>query len=249
MIKRFVVPALCLVAISAAAEVRVFVEDIHGRAWIKYACTGGEVVRAFALDVTVDKGQIIGVSDFFRGESTAGGRGYGIFPASFRDHIAITSGTNADWNASDYTPLGVVADRPDDTQPGLGSPGVTLEFAALWDVDDPAALPDSAGVLCSLQISERAVVSIAANQARGGVVSALSEAALAAVFNSAIVDPSVVISGISLSEGIVTITFKGGELETAASPLGPWTSSGNSGGTYSEPVGTGGARFFRVRQN
>jgi hypothetical protein len=240
---------LCSLAASASASVRVFVEDLNGKAWIKYQCTGGETVRTFALDVTVDHGQILAVSDYFRGESTAGARGYGIFPASLRDHITIISGTNVDWNVSGYTPLAVVADRPTDTQPGLNSAGVTLEFGALWNPNVPAAIPEASGVLCALQISEPALVSVSANQARGGVVSAFPENIIVPVFSSAPVDPSVVITGITLTNRVVTITYKGGELETAAGLGAAWTGTGNQSGTYSEAVGSNNARFFRVRRN
>jgi hypothetical protein len=242
-----VVP-FCLLAISASATVQVYVEDVNGSAWIKYRCTGGEVVRAFALDVTVNRGVIQGVSDFFRGESTASGRGYGIFPASFRDHITISSGTNVDWNVNGYTPLAVVADRPADTRLGLNSPGVTLEFGALWDASVQAAAPDASGTLCALQISEPASVSITANQARGGIVSASADNVIVPVFGSAAVDPKAVITGIILTNRVVTITFKGGELETAAGLSTIWIGTGNSSGTYSESVGTATARFYRVRR-
>ena len=247
MKQHFVILALFLLTASAGASVRVFVEDINGKAWIKYQCTGGEVVRAFALDVTLNHGVILGVSDFFRGESTPGARGYGIFPAAFRDHITITSGTNVDWNVTGYTPLAVVADRPLDTRPGLNSPGVTLEFAALWDANVAAAVPDAAGTLCALQLSEPALVSVAANVARGGVVSASPDNVIVPVFTGAAVDPTVLITGIVLTNGVVTITFRGGELETASALGGAWTGTGNLSGTYSEPVGN--ARFFRVRRN
>src|SRR5579859_3818756 len=122
-----------LLSATGRAEVRVFVQDSNSLALIKYECTGGELVRAFALDVSVDQGQIIGISNFLRGPSTAGATGYGIFPASFRDHLAAGAGTNVNWAASDYTPLAVPADAPADTLPGLNSSGVTLEFAGLWD--------------------------------------------------------------------------------------------------------------------
>lgn len=246
---RLVILPLCLLATCACASVQVFVEDINGQAWIKYRCTGSEVVRAFALDVTVSQGMIQGVTDFFRGESTAGARGYGIFPASFRDRITITSGTNVDWNVSGYTPLAVVADRPTGTQPGLNSPGVTLEFGALWDSSVPTAAPDASGTLCALQISEPALVSITANQARGGVVSASADNVIVPVFSSASVDPTAVITGIGLTNGAVTITFRGGELEAAGGLGAAWTGTGNRSGTYSELVGAANAKFFRVRRN
>ena len=111
----------------ARAEVRVFVQNSNGVACVMYQCTAGEVVRAFALDVSVDRGQIIGISNFFRGESRAGATGYGIFPASFRDRITVGAGTNINWNVSGYTPLAVVGDRPADTLPGL------TQVVSLWN--------------------------------------------------------------------------------------------------------------------
>ena len=133
----------CFLASMANAEVHVFVQETNGIAFIKYECTAGEVVRAFALDVSVDRGQIIGISDFFTGPNSAIARGYGIFPSSFRDHVAptVTSGTNANWSVADYNPLAAVEDAPTDTLAGLGSNGVTLEFASLWDSNLPQTAP------------------------------------------------------------------------------------------------------------
>ena len=75
---------LCSLAASASASVRVFVEDLNGKAWIKYQCTGGETVRTFALDVTVDKGRIIGVTNFLRGPGTAASN-----PAALMNSTAV----------------------------------------------------------------------------------------------------------------------------------------------------------------
>jgi len=152
------------------------------------------------------------------------------------------------WEVSGYTPLAVYADRPADTQPGLNSPGVTLEFGGLWDPTDPSAVPDAAGTLCALRVSEAAQVSITANQARGGVVSALPETTILPVFTAALVDPTIAITGITLTNGIVTITFKGGELEAAPSVSGQWAGTGNTSGTHSEPVSSATAKFFRVHR-
>ena len=69
---------------SASAEVRVFVRQEKNAAAIKYECTRGEVVRAFALDVSVDRGRIMAISNYFKGESTAAAQGYGIFPKRCR---------------------------------------------------------------------------------------------------------------------------------------------------------------------
>ena len=139
-----------LVACSAPAVVNVFIQDSNSVAWVKYQCTAGEIVRAFALDVTVDKGRILGISDFLRGPSTAGNTGYGIFPASFRDHLTVGPSNSVNWNVAAYTPLAVPGDNPGGSQPGLGSSGVTLEFGGLWDVATPAAVPGATGTLCAL---------------------------------------------------------------------------------------------------
>src|SRR5882762_11210268 len=117
--------AACLIVASCPASVRVFIQDVNGAAWIKYQCTAGEVVRAFALDVRVDQGVIFRVSDFLVGVSKPGAQGYGIFPASFRDHATVNSGTNVVFDPTQYTPLAVVADNPGGTLPGLNSSGVT----------------------------------------------------------------------------------------------------------------------------
>ena len=239
---------LILLVASAGASVRVYVEEVGGKAWIKYHCTAGEIVRAFALDVTVNAGQITHVSEFFRGENTSTTRGYGFFPTSFRNHITVTSGTNINWNITAYTPLAAPTDRPAGTQPGLNSSGVTLEFGALWNPDIPAAIPTASGVLCALQLSQPALVSIAENRDRGGVVSATTGNTIGTIFNAAYVDPSAIVTGIVLTNGVVKITFKGGELETASATIGPWTSTGNSSGNYSAPVEQETAKFFRVRR-
>jgi hypothetical protein len=234
-----------LLAISGRAEVRVFIQDSNGVALVKYQCTAGEIVRAFALNVSVDQGHIIGVSDFFRGPGTAESTGYGIFPASFRDHLAA-AGINVDWSSSDYTPLAVVTDSPADTLPGLNSTGVTLELGGLWDPNVPSAVPGPAGTLCSLQLSQPARVSVAANLSRAGVVSAFAANVIAPVFISSVVGNPTVTSA-TLQNGLMTILFQGGQLQTAPSVDGPWTDTGDVSGDHVENLGASSTRFYRVR--
>ena len=234
-----------LLCASARAEVLVSIRDTNGVAWLQYKCTAGELVRAFALDISVDRGQIVGISDFFRGESKAGATGYGIFPASFRDHLVVGSGTNIDWSESDYTPLAVVGDSPTDTLPGLNSAGVTLEFGGLWDPTVAAAMPGPSGTLCALQLSQPANVSVAANVSRGGVVSAFSETAIQPVFVGAPVGPAIISA--TLEYGLMVVVFKGGELQTATSIDGPWLDTGDLSGIHLDPVGTNQMKFYRVR--
>ena len=235
-----------LLIAPAPATVRVLVQESNSVAWVKYECTAGEVVRAFALDVTVDKGRIISISDFLRGPSTAAKPGYGVFPASFRDHITVGPGTNVNWNVDGYTPLAVVADNPGSTLPGLNSAGVTLEFGGLWDPAEPGAVPGPAGTLCSLRISERATVSVAANQLRGGVVATNPAVILTPVFTGAVVQPPE-ITGVTVTNAVLHVAFAGGELEAAPAVAGPWTGTGNASGQYTEPVAGETNKFYRVR--
>jgi hypothetical protein len=52
----------------------------------------------------------------------------------------------------------------------------------------------------------------------------------------------------TLAGGNVTLTWSnGGTLESAPSPNGPWTSTGDSDGSYTEPASAA-AKFFRVRR-
>jgi hypothetical protein len=236
-----------LVAGSAPAVVNVFIQESNSVAWVRYQCTAGEVVRAFALDVTVDKGRILGISNFHRGPSAAGNTGYGIFPASFRDHLTVSPSNSVNWNVAAYTPLAVPADHPGGTQPGLGSAGVTLEFGGLWDVATPAAIPGASGTLCALTISEEATVSVSANAARGGVVSTNPVVVLSPTFTSAVVHPPLpTINSFSVTNGLVRVTFSWGELQTAESIPGPWTGTGNTNGLFTEPVGNSN-KFYRVQ--
>jgi hypothetical protein len=229
--------------------VRVQVQDVQGVAWIRYECTAGEVVRAFALDVAVNRGQIVGITDYLRGESKGNARGYGVFPASFRDHLTVNSGTNVNWDVAAYSPVAVTLDAPGSTLPGLNTSGVTLEFGALWDPAVPTASPAATGTLCALQLSEAAQVSVGANALRGGVVSASADRPVTPVFVGAWVDPAIRISAITMRDGTVTISFQGGELETATSVEGPWTGTGNFSGEYVESVGATPARFYRVHRH
>jgi hypothetical protein len=243
--KRLALLIVLATAASARCEVRVFVADSNGVATVNYECTGGEIVRAFALDVSVDRGQVVGIADFFRGQGVAGATGYGIFPASLRNQLPGAAGTNIDWNAVDYTPLANAQDLPGGTLPGLNSSGVTLEFGGLWDPNLLAAVPGSAGMLCSLKLSQGAKVSIAPNLGRGGVVSAIPGALIAPVFSGELVGPAIITT--TVGGGSINILFKGGELQTADSIDGEWTATGNVSGNYTEPVGTNQLRFYRVR--
>jgi hypothetical protein len=55
------------------------------------------------------------------------------------------------------------------------------------------------------------------------------------------------ITDLSLTNGVVTVTFVGGELQTSPTVTGPWTGTGNTNGQYSEAIGGGESnKFYRV---
>jgi hypothetical protein len=171
MKKRSLVLAMLLLATPAWAAVRIVVESAGDTAAIKYA-TDGEKVRAFALDITADKGVITGISDFIRGESTAAQPGYGIFPANFSRYITVNpdNGEVAAWDVNDYTP---VADPCDPgALGGLGTGGITIEMGALYYPTDDASpnAPPNSGTLFKLTLSEPAGLTVTLNEVRGGVV-------------------------------------------------------------------------------
>lgn len=154
-----------LVAVLAApawATIAIQVTDLGGgKAAIDYS--GTELARAFALDVTVDAGTIEAVSDFAVGDDN---NGYGIFPANFGRFITVdpVSGDVTDWAIAGYTP---VADPNDPgALSGLGTNGITLEMASLYDTKAPPLQ----GRLCVLTVSESCKVSVTTNATRGNVV-------------------------------------------------------------------------------
>ena len=126
---------------------------------IGYDCSAmeGKLVRAFALDITVDGGIINSVS----GPSAD----YYIYPGS----IVINETTG---EVTSYgSPVASQADYPDGTLGGVGTDGMTIEMGSLYaatDTQHPVA-PPAVGDLLSFDISG-GTVTIAENVRRGGVV-------------------------------------------------------------------------------
>jgi hypothetical protein len=180
MKKLSLVLAALLSTSPAWAAVQIIVVPDGKTATIKYATTTGEKVRAFALDITVNKGVILGISDFIRGESTAQKPGYGIFPGSFRHHILVNPDTGevATWDVNSYTPVADPCDYPSDslggksTLGGLGTNGITIEMGALYYPTDDSSpnAPLNQGTLFKLTLSEPASLTVKLNEARGGIV-------------------------------------------------------------------------------
>jgi len=159
--------AALLFASPALADVDVNVVDEGGGvARIQYTCTAGEKVRAFALDIAVDSdANIVGISDYYKGESGETERGYGVFPGSFRDYI---DAADPNFNDPNYTPVAPAGDP--DAQGALGDGAVTVELGTLY-VDDNE--PGASGTLCKLEVSgttEDCNMCVSLADSRGGVV-------------------------------------------------------------------------------
>lgn len=161
--KRTLVALLAVMLTAPAwAGVAITVTDLgDGVVGIDYS--GTELVRAFALDITVDAGTIDAISGFAVGDDN---NGYGIFPASFSRNIVVdpVTGDVSDWAVEGYGP---VADAGDPgALGGLGTNGITIEMGSLYDTKAPAL----SGRLCVITTSEPCKVTVTTNATRGNVV-------------------------------------------------------------------------------
>lgn len=155
---------LVLAVLIFTAPVLAGVEVTCGQAGstvtIGYDCSGmeGKLVRAFALDITVDGGTIVGPVNVLTTE-------YYIYPGS----IVINETTG---EVTDYgSPVASQADYPDGTLGGVGTNGMTIEMGSLYATNDPVHTtpPPAAGSLLSFDVTG-GTVSVAENVRRGGVV-------------------------------------------------------------------------------
>ena len=159
--KRIVlVLAVLIFTAPVLAGVQITCVKLSNTVTIGYDCSGmGKLVRAFALDITVDGGTIV--------QGSVGGfsADYYIYPGS----IVINETTG---EVTDYgSPVASQADYPDGTLPGPGTNGMTIEMGSLYatnDVEHPTAPPD-VGNLLSFDVTG-GTVTIAENVRRGGVV-------------------------------------------------------------------------------
>lgn len=163
MKKTLLILAVLALAVPAMAEtVAITATDLGGGlVEISYQVTGGaNLVRAFALDVTVADGNIVDVNNYFVGECDAIAQGYGIFLGS----IQIDTGGNV---TSYGTPVALGGDPG--AQAGLGTDAITIEMGSLYE-DGNA--PDVNGVLCIVQCDTLpTTISVTVEDAaRGGIV-------------------------------------------------------------------------------
>jgi len=148
LVLAFTVPAMAVVNITATADAN--------KVTIGYNNTGGEEVRAFALEIAVSDGAYIVGSD------DPNLKDYYIFPGSVSFYVVDGNTLILDYG----TPI-----AEQDANGGI------LETASLYAASDPCGHtgpPASSGTLCSFyvdcSVGGSITVDIALNAKRGGVV-------------------------------------------------------------------------------
>ena len=156
MKKLLLVLAVVLMAVPAMAAVSISGVDAGaGVGAISYTSTG-VLPRAFALNITVSAGTILGVD-------VTGCQPFNIYMGTIQ--IA------ADGTVSDAgTPVAPAADPG--ALGGIGTAGITVEMGSLYDasVTPNDAKPAAAGLLIKVAVSETCNVTVASNTTRGNVV-------------------------------------------------------------------------------
>lgn len=152
--KKFVFAlAVLMLAAPAFARVDVSCTADGNEVTVSYdASTAPELVRAFALDITVDNGaKITAVSDV--------NAAYWVYPGSI---VIEANGMPSDYGSAVADPCTYPA------LPGIGSYGATIEMGSLY-VGEPNT-PLVGGVLLKFAVDDDCTVTIAENAIRGGVV-------------------------------------------------------------------------------
>lgn len=163
-----VVPALAEVTITTTIEQVEVLDPNTGdpimvdtdTAIISWSTDPPELVRAFALDITLDKPADDADANATVDSVEVLDADYWVFPGS----IDI----NEEGLVEDYgTPVGD-PEQHADTKPGLDSNGVTIEVGSLY-VGSPNA-PATSGDLLKITVSDNCVLNVTPNAIRGGVV-------------------------------------------------------------------------------
>jgi hypothetical protein len=148
--------ALLVLAITvpAMADVTITLTNEANEVTIGYDCNDGEVVRAFALDVTVTDG------GFLVGSVEPNTADYWVYPTNMTFTVVDGNTVVAQYGS----PIA-----------GESNAGGVLEMASLYGENDPNRqdAPPSSGTLCTFGIEcegDEATVSVALNAQRGGVV-------------------------------------------------------------------------------
>ena len=129
------------------------------------------LVAGIALDVSVDSGEIVDVTNYMTtGESVDGAEGYGIYMGTIQftgDPCEIDLANPAYSPVAPHDDPGSVHDDPFPTNPASA---LTLEFGCLYDVSVPADAPEAVTTLCTIEVSEGTTLTLAENATRNGVV-------------------------------------------------------------------------------
>ena len=193
MRKLIFVLAVGLLAAPVWATVTITATDLGGGVVaIDYSSDEAVLVRAFALDITVDNGTIDAIADFAVGDDN---NGYGIFPANFGRYITVDPATGevSDWSVAGYSP---VADGNDPgALGGLGTNGITIEMGSLYGTKAPA----NQGRLCTVTCSETCLLTVTTNATRGNVV--LEDASEATVDLTAATNVQITVGAIASYTG------------------------------------------------
>ena len=162
----FVLAVLVLAVPVLADTVSIEITDEGGGiARIDYAAPDSNLVRAFALNVTVDTNIITACTPYLKGECNSVKQGFGIFPGTI-DINAVTGIVEGFG-----TP---VADPCDPDLPGqLGTSSIVLEMGSLYSPTTGGSpnAPGSSGTLCWLEVAGDCNMSATVEGSlRGGIV-------------------------------------------------------------------------------
>ena len=161
MKKVFCAMVVVFLATPIWANIVITATDL-GEGVVAIDYSGTDLARAFALDITVDTGEITAINEFEAGDDNYR---YGIFPANFSRYITVLdTGEVKSWEDPNYTP---VADANDPgALGGIDTNGITIEMGSLYEVNAPPL----EGRLCTITCNQSCLLSVTTNATRGNVV-------------------------------------------------------------------------------
>ena len=164
--KRTIFVLAVLVLAAPALADTVSIEATHegsGVVRIDYAVSDANLVRGFALNVTVDTNVITACTPYLEGECNSVKKGYGIFPGTI-DINAVTGIVEGFG-----TP---VSDPCEPDNPGqLGTSSIVLEMGSLYSPTGAPNAPPTSGTLCWLTVAGDCNMSVTVEDTlRGGIV-------------------------------------------------------------------------------
>ena len=160
MKKTILILAMLMLAATARADVTVQATQVGdtNEVAITYLVTSEpNLVRAFALDITVVGANIVDIKDYFTGESSSDSNGYGIFMGS----IDLTNPAVPVWN----NPVAPIS-YPNSAGEIPGQ-AITVEMGSLYKGAPNA--PANSGLLCTIVVSDDCNVGLELEGRRGGI--------------------------------------------------------------------------------